>query len=164
MKSKPFTVLFVCTGNLCRSPIAEVILRDKLKKRGVSHIVVSSAGVAASRGVPAASMAQVAVAGHGLNLMTHRAQFLTMDLVKKADLILVMEQSHKKEIQDWFHLAKGKVQLLKSYLKEDYVEEVEDPIGKSLDAFEYCYQDLEKEIDRILPDLVRIAETHKSPE
>ena len=93
-----FNVLFVCTGNTCRSPLAEAIARRELQARGWGHVRVRSAGVGA-RGGDAASAHAVAVAARdGLDLSAHRSQPLTPDLVEWADLVLGMSPSHLGEL------------------------------------------------------------------
>ena len=88
------TILFVCTGNTCRSPMAEVLMRAELKRRGIAASV-TSAGLAAD-GQPAANNAIAAVAEMGLDLSRHRARPLSPALCEAADVIMVMTAEHRR--------------------------------------------------------------------
>ena len=93
-RTTTFNILFVCTGNTCRSPLAEGIARDELARRGWRHVRVASAGLAA-RGGSGASPEAVTVAGrYGIDLSGHSSQPLTPELAAWADLILGMGPSH----------------------------------------------------------------------
>ena len=87
-------ILFVCTGNICRSPMAAVIARDLLAKRGRTDVEVMSAGTFALDGHTPTSDARVAAEEHGLSLDGHAAQQLTRELVAGADLVVGMEREH----------------------------------------------------------------------
>jgi protein-tyrosine phosphatase len=134
-------VLFVCTGNTCRSPMAELLMRsslaeslgctlEELEDRGVT---VVSAGIAAAPGCPPASEAVQVMREHGLNLSPHEAQPLTEQLVRHADLIVAMTQSHLQSIVERWPSAAARTSLL----MPDRID-VPDPIGQSLGAYRHC--------------------------
>src|SRR5690349_11718390 len=89
-----FNVLFVCTGNTCRSPMAEALAREELERRGWHHVRLASAGTAADFGQPASGNAVSVLARKGIDLDRHSSQPLTRALVEWADLILAMSPSH----------------------------------------------------------------------
>src|ERR671939_243844 len=93
-------LLFVCTGNTCRSPMAEVLMREALTARGVDSVTVSSAGTGAWDGAPASEGAYLVGLEHGLDLSGHRARLLTRDIARGADLILVMSGHHLARIAE----------------------------------------------------------------
>jgi protein-tyrosine phosphatase len=89
-----YNILFVCTGNTCRSPMAEAVARQEIERRGWRHVEVASAGVAAQVGQGASAFADRAVSALGLDLAHHRARLLDASLVDWADVILAMSPSH----------------------------------------------------------------------
>lgn len=89
-----FNILFVCTGNTCRSPMAAAIARDELRRRGWLHVRVDSAGLAAEPGAPASDGALRAAAADGVDLSAHLAQPLSPALLEWADLVLGMSEAH----------------------------------------------------------------------
>ncbi len=89
-----FRVLFVCTGNTCRSPMAEVIARSRAAELGWDHVEVRSAGIAAFPGAPASVGAVRAASKHGLDLSDHASAPLTAEAAREADLILTMSPTH----------------------------------------------------------------------
>jgi protein-tyrosine-phosphatase len=91
---EPFRILLVCSGNTCRSPMAEVLLRRALEARGWRQVEVRSAGVAAYPGSPATEAAVRVTERHGLDLTEHRSTPLDPPLIAWADLILTMTPAH----------------------------------------------------------------------
>jgi protein-tyrosine-phosphatase len=87
-------LLFVCTGNICRSPMAAAIARHELAQAGDTGIEVASAGTAALRDAPATRDTLVVAAENGLNLADHHAQQLTSELAAASDLVVAMERGH----------------------------------------------------------------------
>lgn len=88
------TILFVCTGNTCRSPMAAALMREELQRRGVSAAVIS-AGLAAA-GEPAAANAVTVLAEQGIDLVRHRSRPLTGEMTEAADMIAVMTAEHRR--------------------------------------------------------------------
>lgn len=121
------TILFVCTGNLYRSPIAAEAFHDQLMQDGRDEEwVVKSAGTWAVPGQKPPPEAMDLALAHGLLIDEHKTQALTADLIAEADLVLVMEESHRDSIKAEFPFARKKVYLL-SQVVEGIAYDIPDP-------------------------------------
>ncbi len=141
-------LLMVCTGNVCRSPMAEYLLRHWLGPDTAWE--VRSAGVSAMEGEPASEAAVVALAERGIDASGHRSRMLDQGWVDAADLIVVMTDAHRRIVEGRFPATRGKVFLLKSFGPAGRDEDIDDPIGMPLDV----YRDVCAEMDAVMPDLV----------
>ena len=126
-------ILVLCIGNICRSPIAEALLKQQFPDK-----TIWSAGLGALVGNPADPLSIEVAAAHGVELSAHRAQQLASWMCQSAELILVMEQGHKTEIEQLYPLVCGKVFRLGEIGKFD----IADPYRQPLEAFETTYTDI----------------------
>jgi tRNA threonylcarbamoyl adenosine modification protein (Sua5/YciO/YrdC/YwlC family) len=149
----PATVLLVCTGNTCRSAMAQGLLRKMLSARGVDGISIRSAGTRAMKGQPASALAQqVARAEDEVDLGQHRAQPLTNQLLEEADLILAMTLSHARQIEAMGRWYARKTYLLTSFPRSQRrdPEDIEDPMGGSAEVYLRVYRRIKKQLERVV--------------
>ena len=127
------TILFVCTGNTCRSPLAEGLLRHALGDN--SEFRVRSAGVAAHPGAPANPETVAVLKASSISLDNHRARPITSEMVRDSMLILAMTATHKEIILELFPDADERVFLLGEFSNDPSLGDVPDPIGGGRRAY-----------------------------
>ncbi len=137
-------ILFVCTGNICRSPFAEGLLKKLAQKNGLDDIVADSAGLLALPGNSATGLAQKAAEEYDVDLSGHIAKSIKEDIVDRNDLILVMEYSQAKELLDAFPEAEDKVFLIRRFARFGSKDRgIADPYGLNYDAYRFCFLDIQ---------------------
>ena len=123
-------ILILCIGNICRSPIAEALLKQQFPDKQIW-----SAGLGALVGKPADPLSVEVAAAHGLDLSPHRAQQVASWMCQSAELILVMEQDHKTQLEKQYPLVRGKA----FRIGEPGQFDIADPYRQPKDAFEAAY-------------------------
>ena len=155
---KRFYVLFVCSGNTCRSPLAEALMKSRLAERGIDGISVSSAGVSAAGGLRAADNSRAVALELGASLAGFKSSPVTDRKVALADIILTMERKHMYSILDRWPEADEKVHVLTQFSGSGR-NGISDPVGRPLDAYRECGEVLRDEIKRITPRIKKLAKT-----
>lgn len=142
------TILFVCSGNTCRSPLALAAWRV-LEKSGKtpSDTHTDSAGIAALNGRAAAKHAITVARSWGEDLSEHRSKVLLPRIAQSADRIAIMERAHLSVLQEYFHVPKHKIVLLGSFDPQSPGDEILDPFGGPFANYEICAQNLRRAVE-----------------
>ena len=164
-KDVKYVIMFVCTGNTCRSPMAEGALRVLLEKERPGKFEVISSGTSAADGFPATEHAIEASKLWKSDISKHESQALTKKLIDRADLILAMTPNHYRQLMTINPEAQSKYFLLRNFPDPDpFGAAVDDPIGQPLDYYKNTFLEIAEEAGRILSEIVkRIDETVDAP-
>jgi protein-tyrosine-phosphatase len=144
------TFLAVCTGNICRSPMAEGILKKVLE--GSAAALVSSSGTHALVGNPASEFSVIASDENGIDISRHRARMLTPEMIESSDIILCMERFHVEQILSIDVSAHERVFNLADFSGVRRMRDIPDPYGCSLREYRECFSDIWRCIDNFLAD------------
>ncbi|MEA3336582.1 MAG: low molecular weight protein arginine phosphatase [Chloroflexota bacterium] len=147
-------VLIVCTGNVCRSPMATGLLQQRLGESGLAdQVSVSSAGVFGLDGAPASRPGVQVLAERGMDISGHRAHTVTADDMRDADLVLVMEEAHRRSLFYSYPNLLGKV-FLYSEMAGEY-DDIEDPYRQPKEEYAKTADELSRLLDQGYPEILR---------
>jgi tRNA threonylcarbamoyl adenosine modification protein (Sua5/YciO/YrdC/YwlC family) len=150
------SVLFVCTGNSCRSIMAEGLLKTMLAEQGKKDLEVISAGIVGVNGFPPTTETIQVMQETGVDVSGYKTNHITATLINRADLILVMQETHRKEVLRRVPHSKGRVHLLREFTKEahtgtdEFGTEVPDPITRPIEAYRSILGIIKKNIETLV--------------
>ncbi|MDD5644527.1 MAG: low molecular weight protein arginine phosphatase [bacterium] len=154
MKKPIKKILFVCTGNSCRSPMAEGYFNflSDMKKKGIR---ADSAGISAFEGFSPSAEAVEIMKNIGIDISSRKTKRLTQELVDSSDMVIVMTASHKREIERKFKTDKKNVKLLKEFGKNGDMNfpDIKDPISMPLGVYRECFNEMKPLIEKLLEDI-----------
>ena len=148
-------VLIVCTANICRSPVAEAVLRDRFRKKGLEDWEVGSAGTWAYPGQDAAEFSAKLMAEQGLDLSDHASRIVTQELLALSDLVLCMEVGHVEALRAEFPGERNKIFLI-SEMSDKYYS-VSDPYGGPLESYESMVDEVTILLDEGMSRIIQLG-------
>jgi len=157
MASERNLILTICTGNVCRSPMAARLLQHALdaEEGPVAQLEVVSAGVAAAHGQPASENSVTALKKVGIDLGKHRSQPLSTDLIDRAFVIFGMTQSHLDILHSYFPELPKRVHLFREFIEGGADPEIPDPYGADYDAYKACLDAMVEAVPSVIAYLKR---------
>ena len=147
------SILIICSANICRSPVAEALLRRRLSDAGHSQVDVSSAGTLGLDGAPAAEHSVSLLAERGLDIADHRSRGLDLAMLEAADLVLAMENGHVGLIQGARPALADRVHRLAEMAGEE--RDVPDPYGGPRQGYVEMISDVDDLIERGFSSILR---------
>ncbi|MGC9001782.1 MAG: low molecular weight protein arginine phosphatase [Dictyoglomus sp.] len=139
-------IVFVCTGNTCRSPMAEYLFKDIMEKMNVYNIELTSAGIFAFEGREPSQFSVKVMLEKGIDISSHRSKRLTIDLVKEASIVYTMTKDQLFILKEMYPNFKNKILTLGE-------EDIEDPFGLDIEKYREVRDKIEKEIIKIIENL-----------
>lgn len=149
-------IMFICTGNICRSAMADWLMKKKLQERNVSDIEVYSSGIFAMQGdIPTDEAIQV-MQEYDVNLTKHRATITQKSNIQEMDLILCMTTSHKQTLIHMYPKLTDKIFTLKEYvgMNEKGID-IKDPWGYDIVVYRFCAAEIDFALDKLIEKLLK---------
>jgi protein-tyrosine-phosphatase len=147
-------VLFLCSGNICRSPMAAEYFRQRASQSGLSHVVVDSAGTLGIVGSPASAEAIAAMREEGIDLTSHRSKGLTGSMLRSTDLVVAMAHDHVDYLAHHHPDEPARRLLLRAFEQapqpDPNAPDLEDPIGKPLKAYRDLLPVIRRSVDHLI--------------
>ena len=147
-------MLFVCSGNICRSPMAAEYARQRVAQCGLSHIVIESAGTLGIEGAPASSEAVLAMAEERFDLSAHRSRGLRRSDIRTSEIVLVMDHRHLDVIEQRFRTPQAQIFLLRAFEHGPHpaagAPDLSDPIGHSLKYYRERFAEIMDSVDNLI--------------
>jgi len=148
-------ILFVCTGNTCRSVMAQGLFKKMLKEKGIENVKVSSAGIAALPSFAIYGVLEEVLKEEGIEISNHKPTQITPQIVRDADLILVMERRHKEAILEMAPEVENRVFLLKEFAGEKENLDIPDPIGQPEEVYRKRLEEIKEYLLKILEKILK---------
>lgn len=149
-------IVFICTGNTCRSPFAAAYLRKLCENRKITGIEVSSAGTNTINGMPASENAKIAATEFGVDLSNHLSVMLSKEIIDSADLVICMTNAHRNAALRISQSGKSaeKFKLLSEFSNEQIPIDISDPFGGNIVVYRNCFLQIKDFIDNLLAYLI----------
>ena len=149
-------ILFVCTGNICRSAMAHHYMQKRVNYLNIADdYIIESAGTSAYTGDRATDFAIEVMKKYNTDLKNHRATYLEESDVEQADLVVCMTAAHKRRVLAKYPNLDGKVYTLKEYAGEKEYMDVDDPWGFSIDVYTSCAKEIVEFVDKLIEKISR---------
>ena len=150
-------IVFICNANMCRSPMAEGIMKKALHDNGMDDITVSSMGIHALEGNSATDYAIEVCRENGITIENHRSRPLIPEELKQSRLIFTMETVQIDYIDIFFPQVSDRLFMLASWpIRKTKKATITDPVGRSLNMYRKTFQNLQIQVDRLLPEIIRM--------
>lgn len=146
--------VFVCTGNICRSPMAEGLMRHRCAEADIHSVNITSMGIHGLDNVPATREARQVCEENGVDISTHRSRPIDGEEIQDADMVFCMEPIHQKFLHAFFPWHRDKIVLLAAWPeKPNRKSSITDPMGKPIDFYRKIFDVISGHIDRVMENL-----------
>lgn len=144
-------IMFICTGNICRSAMAHWLFKKKLEQNNITNIEIYSSGIYAMDGDTSTHEAIEVMKEYGVDLKKHKATNIRRSNIKDMDIILCMTISHKRDLIYMYPELKEKIYTLKEYVKDDKNGiEIKDPWGYDIVTYRFCASEIDTCLDKLI--------------
>jgi protein-tyrosine-phosphatase len=145
-------IMFICTGNICRSAMAHWLMKKKLQEKNINNIEIYSSGIYAENGDTSTEEAIEVMEEYGVNLKQHKATNTAKSNIKEMDLILCMTASHKHALMQIYPNLSNKIYTLKEYVGINEID-IKDPWGYGIVTYRYCASEIDMCLDKLINKL-----------